>query len=264
MLARFAAVVVLLAAISAGCLTKDEPSPAITAASVPALSVSHPSFTKFSFSTNITSPTDPVDALLGRSHEAARTFEIPVGVREARVAIDVQPTAQDKAPIGDVKVRMLDSGGVLVFESALLTKSAKFVPILTAPAAGTYSISVTYRGVWGIGVVVVTTPADYTPGIVLNVSSIEQTRVEHTFYPSVLTAQAGAPTRLTLYDYDPHAGVGNLQHNIVIPALDVKTDGRTTWGEVRTLDFKAPTKTGTYEFYCEFHKSTLNGTITVV
>lgn len=258
-----AAIATLLALVAAGCLSPDAPTADIAPASVPALSASLPAFTKFSFSTDVQSPTDPVDAILGRAHEAKRSFDVPAGTGEARVSMDAQPAGQDKATFGDVKLHIADGEGKKVFDGPVMLKAGKLVAFLTAPPAGSYSVVATYRGLWTIGTVVVTTPADYTPGIVVNVSSPEQTQVEHTYYPKEIGAAANTKARITLYDYDPHAGIENLQHNIFIPAIGMKTEGKTTWGEVRTLDFTTPAKPGTYEFYCEFHKNSLKGTLTV-
>jgi plastocyanin len=258
------AIPVLLLALVAGCISNGASNEPVAPASVAALSTSLPTFTKFSFSTDVTSPTDPVDALLGKSHDLSKTFDVPAGTGEVRVSIDVQPAGQDKAAFGDVVLRVKDADGTKAYESGDLAKAGKVVAVISLPKPGTYTLTATYKGVWKVGAVAVSIPLDYTPGLVLNVSSPEQTQVEHTFYPAQVTAKAGAKARMTLFDYDPHAGIDNLQHNIFIPALNVKTEGRTTWGEVRTLDFTAPTKAGEYEFYCEFHKAMLKGTLTVV
>jgi plastocyanin len=259
----FVACLVLLAA--SGCLAPTEPeTEAVAAPGAPSLSSSHPAFAKLSFTTNVTSPTDPIDELLGRPHEARDSFDVEAGTGEMRVSLDVQPAGARDAAVGDIKLQLVDPSGKAAFDSPLLTKAGKMVVALPSPACGEWVIKAAYRGLWTVGAVVVSTPVDYTPGIVLNVSYPEQTEVEHAFYPKRVTTAAGSPTRITLYDYDPHAGIDNLQHNVYLPALDARTEGQTTWGEVRTLDFTAPSKPGEYEFYCEYHKSSLKGTLTVV
>lgn len=256
---RFAAALVATA-LFAGCLGESPAEEPRAAPDVPALSASKPTFTKLTFATDATDPATAVTDALGQARARSETLAAPGGTGQLQLAIDLAPPAAP--PDMEARVLLLDAGGATLYETPFVAAQTKFigwVPLV----GGDYELRLESRGAWTVGVVAVFTPTDYTPGIQVNVSFPEQREVDHTFQPSRIEATAGAPTRITLMDYDPHAGTANLQHNLVLPDLEIATEGRTTWGEVRVLDFTAPATAGEHEFYCEFHEQQLRGTLVV-
>lgn len=252
----------LAALLAAGCLAVDPP-PAATTPDAPALeaalSAGKPTSTKFVLDVTNASGL-PVDDLLGRAREVRKSFDVPDGTGAVQIAIDL--TLLLGGPSDEMAVRITGPDGEGVFESPATDTSGKLLEIVPAPAAGAHELVATFRGTWQVGLVATFFPVGYTPGLVLSVSTPDSKEVDHTFHPGELAAKAGRPTRITLYDYDPHAGVRNLQHNLAIEGVPQKTEGRTTWGEVRVLDFAAPAP-GRYAYVCEYHEEALRGTLVV-
>lgn len=262
--AQRSALLVALAALAAGCLAPaaDETVEPAATPLPPALSEALPTFEKIVLSAE--ADPDPVaiatDAL-GLPREDERALDVPDGTSRMQIALDVQPLAAAR-PGDEVSVVVESPDGAAVFESGALAAATKQIAWIEAPAAGEHRVRVTTKGAWVVGLVAVFEPEGYTPGIAVNVSHPEQTEVDHTFEPATISAKAGVKTRITMFDYDPHAGVENLQHNLYVDGLGAKTEGRTTWGEVRTLDFTA-TEPGTYAFWCEYHEEQLRGRLVV-
>lgn len=117
---------------------------------------------------------------------------------------------------------------------------------------GTYRVFAQSPSPWTVLLVLTVFPQGFEEGNPLFVSSPGATQVEHRFYPNRIEVPAGGPSRITLYDFDPHAGTSNLQHNLFFPELGLRTEGKTTWGEVRVLDLPA-LAAGAYAYECEFH-----------
>ena len=251
----------VVAILLAGCI-QAEPEPVVTAAAVvPALSTSLPTLERDMFTTTAALP---LPEPLAMPATTSREVKVPAGLGWLQIAIDLAPSLTGTAPAEEARVRVLDSNGEAVFELAPTTAPTKGFAWLDPPYEATYTVEVVSKGIWDVGLVTVGLPLDYTPGIFVNVSYPEQREIDHSFKPKEVTVGPGERVRFTTFDYDPHAGIENLQHNIFIPAVDAKTEGQTTWGEVRTLDFTAPTAPGSYEFYCEFHERALKGTLVVI
>ncbi|HUR69383.1 MAG TPA: cupredoxin domain-containing protein [Candidatus Thermoplasmatota archaeon] len=251
---------VLAALLFAGCLQQaavPEPEPTPAAA---ALSASVPEMLREKFMTTTALPLpEPLAMPATTTHDVT----VPAGLSFFQLAIDLAPSLTGTAPAETASVRVLGPGGDAVFELPPTTAPTKGIAWLDPPTAGAYTVEVVSKGVWNVGLVTVAFPADYTPGRFVNVSYPEQREIDHSFTPKSVTATPGEAMRFTTFDYDPHEGIDNLQHNVFFPDLGVKTKGQTTWGEVRTLDFTAPMKPGKYEFYCEFHERALRGTLVV-
>ena len=237
-----------------GCLGAKD-APAATAPAKVDLGPK-PTMAKFSFDATgaPASPLDPVTMPKPATHDLA----VPAATGKLHLAIDVgAPTAP-----GDITVTLADAAGKALYTSAALTGAKKLVADVDAPAEGAYLVKAQAHGAWKVGVVATFFPVGFQPGHVVMVSFPEQTKVDHSFQPMSVEVKAGEPVRITLYDYDPHAGIDNLQHNLRFTTFDApKTEGKTTWGEVRVLDFTAPSKPGDYPFECEFHHFT--GTLVV-
>lgn len=244
-----------LAALAPGCVGGgDDPAPP-PSASAADLGV-RPTFAKVSLATPAgAAATAPIDDLLGNPPQATRPLDVPDGTAAMRLAIDVAPDGEPPAegPY-DVTVRVLDAAGAVVYESPKLAQAGKLVADVARAAGGRHTVVAEHHGAWAVGLVAVFLPAGHDPGLVVSVAFPEQTEVDHSFQPARIEAPASKPLRITLYDYDPHAGIENLQHNLFFPTLGIRTEGKTTWGEVRTLDLVAPAQPGTYGFECEFHR----------
>ncbi len=205
--------------------------------------------------------TELIDELTEKETNAMR-FVVPENTGWMQLAIDFGDPADQGKPEGDVTFKIEDPAGQLVYDSGAITTWRKVVQRVEQPAAGEWVGRVVAQGSWKIGLVASTFPEGYTPGLIVNISAPEQTRVEHEFYPAELTIKAGEPARITLFDYDPHYGVENDQHNWAVSDLDVRTAGKSQWGGVYTVDF-TPEKAGEYTFECEYHAG-MTGTLTVV
>jgi plastocyanin len=244
---------VLAPALVAGCIAK-------TAEVVPAprpLSFgAAPTMDKFSFDATAP-PSSPLDAVTGGAKPATHPLKVPEATGSMLFAIDLaSPAQRGSANAGDVTVSILDATGKEVFAAPKASAPGKVYADVPALPAGDYTVSAKATGAWKVGVVATFFPAGYQKGVEVDVASREATAVEHDFKPDHVDAKAGAPTRITLIDYDPHEGIDNLQHNIrFLDAAKIpqKTEGKTTWGTVQVLDFTAPMEPGTYEFECEFH-----------
>ncbi|MEK6985317.1 MAG: cupredoxin domain-containing protein [Candidatus Thermoplasmatota archaeon] len=160
---------------------------------------------------------------------------------------------------GSLDLTVRDPSGMTV-HTARLSQSGKSVAELRTPAEGTYTIRAQSAANWQIGLVATTFPVGYVEGTRLQVSTPEQTQVEHAFVPTKIAAKSGVASRITLYDFDPHAGIENLQHDLDFPGLKLRTEGKTTWGEVRVLDLP-PLAPGDYPFQCSRHG--FSGTLAV-
>lgn len=247
-------------AVSAGCLAPEPVEPAALVEPEPALSASLPAMTKGSFAT---APALPLPEPLAQPSVTAETIAVPPGMGWVQIAIDLFPSLRGAGGAETATAILYDPAGGIAFEMSPVSAPAKGFAWLEEPAPGDYTLEVTAKGSWEVGFVQVGLPLDFTPGIWVNVSYPEQTEIDHSFQPDTVLVKAGAKTRFTTLDYDPHAGIENLQHNLYFPDLDIKTEGQTTWGEIRTLDFVAPSQPGKYEFYCEFHERSLRGTLHV-
>lgn len=182
----------------------------------------------------------------------AATFTAPDGTARLLLAFDLSSpspaplTLRIEGPSGVVGEAQVTAPGKKVFEAA-------------APA-GAYRIVAQSDATWTLGLVRTAFPTGFVEGTRLQVSTPESQGIEHFFVPKAITAAADTATRITLYDFDPHAGIDNLQHNLDFPGLNLKTEGQTTWGEVRVLDLPALAP-GDYAFRCSFHGFT--GTLAV-
>lgn len=180
----------------------------------------------------------------------AATFDIG-GADRLLVALDLAGgpnplTLRIVAPSGSAVYDAQADAGKLVFEPDA--------------EAGTYSVFAESTSAWDLGLVVTSFPTGFDEGTRVQVSFPEQDQIEHAFRPARIEAPADQDVRLTLYDFDPHAGIRNLQHNLHFPTLGLRTEGKTTWGEVRVLDLP-PLAPGDYAFQCEFHGFT--GTLAI-
>ena len=177
---------------------------------------------------------------------------VPEKTCKLHIALDLTPAA----PNTDITVSIMDSSGKMVASAPQQTAQKKLFLDIDAPAAGTQQVHVVAHGTWKIGVVATFFPEGFQPGHIVTVAFPEQTKIDHSFQHGRIEAKPGETIRITLYDYDPHTGIDNLQHNVFFPTLGLKTEGKTTWGEVRVLDMVVPTTPGEYAFECEFHKFT--------
>lgn len=252
--------VALALALLAGCLAPEEVEPAAVLEPEPVLSTSLPLMEKDAFTTTMALP---LPEPLAQPSVTKKSIAIPDGMGWVQIAIDVAPQLRGVSGQEEANVRLLDPAGEVAFEMPPATESTKAFAWLDEPVAGEYVLEVTAKGTWTIGFVQIGLPEDFTPGIWVNVSYPEQREIDHSFDPDTVLVKAGEKVRFTTIDYDPHAGIANLQHNVYFPDLDLRTEGQTTWGEIRTLDFTAPAKPGKYEFYCEYHAEQLRGTLVV-
>lgn len=177
--------------------------------------------------------------------EPALTFEVPAGGSRVHLAYDLEGTAGPQ-----ISVRVVFADGAT--DEVATADPGKRVRVVDSAAAGTASLYAQSDAAWTVGAVVTVFPPGFDEGERVQVSTPQQTQIEHKFFPGTLTVDAESPSRLTLYDYDPHGGIDNLQHNLHFPSLGLETEGKTTWGEVRVLDLP-PLAAGTYAFECEFH-----------
>lgn len=208
---------------------------------------------KFSYAVTAPEPASPLEPVLGAPERPTRAIPIPSETGRLHLAIDVAGDGtwafELRAPDGRV------------LHSAEGSGDGKLVALVDTPPGGNAQLAFENEGALRVGVVSTAFPAGFQPGQIASVSFPEQTEIDHSFRPARIELPAGQPARITLFDYDPHAGIENLQHNLAIPELGVRTEGRTTWGEARTLDL-TPASRGEYAFVCEFHK--FSGTLVVV
>lgn len=243
----------------AGCLAQDAPADASPA---PGGLGAKPTMSKFSFDATAP-PSSPLDAVTGAPKPASHPLEVPAGTGGMLLAVDVSPPAERAgANAGEVTVSVLDASGKEIHAFPRAAQPGKLYADVASPPAGKLTVQAKTTGAWKVGVVATFFPEGYQEGIEVDIASRDATEVTHDFRPKLVEAKANAPTRITLYDYDPHEGIENLQHNLrFLDASKVpqKTEGKTTWGEVRVLDFTTPGP-GEYEFECEFHgfKGTLS------
>lgn len=156
-------------------------------------------------------------------------------------------------------LRLEDPSGNTLYEDEVAA-AGKFVMLLRDVVPSEVRFFAQSDASWSVGLVATSFPVGFIEGLRLWVSEPAQTQIEHAFHPDRLEASAGATTRITLSDFDPHAGIENLQHNLYFESLGLRTKGKTTWGEVRVLDVPA-LNPGEYAFSCEFHGFT--GTLAV-
>lgn len=241
--------VALVAAVLAGCAdgsAKDADLP--PQAILPAPGGDLPSTAKLEFP----SSRPPLVDVLPAQPDAL--VKVPAATGHVHLAFDLQ--AGEGA--GPLALRIVAPNGAEVARHDL-TEGGKLVVAL-ALAPGDHRLYATSAAAWTVGLVATAFPASFDEGLRLQVSTPQQTGVEHRFYPDTLRLAPGQPWRITLYDYDPHGGIENLQHNLHFPSLGLRTEGKTTWGEVRVLDLPA-LAAGSYPFECEFHGFT--GTLVV-
>lgn len=148
-----------------------------------------------------------------------------------------------------LQLRIESPSGATLYDD---TAEAGKLVLESVAETGTYEVFAQSRAAWDLGLVATAFPVGFDEGTRVQVSFPEQTEIEHAFQPGRIDGAAGVPQRLTLYDFDPHTGIRNLQHNLHFPALGLRTEGKTTWGEVRVLDLPG-LAAGTYAFECEFH-----------
>jgi Cupredoxin-like domain len=183
----------------------------------------------------------------------AGSFVVPAGTGRVRLAFDLRGGPE---PL-DLSI-VQEDGSAAAQER--VTAPGKLVLEHHTLRPGTHRLSAQSASTWTVGLVATFIPEGFREGLTVMVSQPQQTQVEHRFYPDRLEAAAGATTRLVLNDFDPHAGIDNLQHNLHFPELGLRTEGKTTWGEVRVLDLP-PLAAGAYAFECEFHG--FDGVLTV-
>ena len=183
----------------------------------------------------------------------AGSFAVPAGTDRVRLAFDLRGGSEP------LDLALVQEDGAAVLQERV-TSPGKLVLEHHSLRPGTHRLSAQSASPWTIGLVATFFPEGFNEGLTVMVSQPQQTEVEHRFYPDQLDASAGATTRLVLSDFDPHTGIDNLQHNLHFPELDLRTEGKTTWGEVRVLDLP-PLRAGTYAFECEFHG--FGGTLTI-
>lgn len=246
---RLLPVLLLLGLALAGCAADDDPAGVVTSPAVPGVK---PVLVKSTFQS--TAPAQPVVPLLPAEATPAFGLEVGSGTAGAHFAFDLQADGP-----GTLDFRVVAPDGQVLKETQV-EATAKVVVVPQPLQMGSYEVYAESTAQWSINVVMAKFPAGFEAGHVVTVSTPDQTEIEHRFYPQEVQLAADTPARLTLYDYDPHAGTANLQHNIHVPELGVKTDGKTTWGEVRVLDLPG-LAAGSYAFECEFHGFT--GTLVV-
>lgn len=202
-----------------------------------------PSQQKFAFA-SATPPMTAILPVMPSEADPVASFLAPSGTGRLLLAFDLTGTGSP------LDLRITDADGRTLHE-ARITATGKHVAEPLA-VAGRYDIHASSDSPWEVEAVVTAFPVDYVEGLRLQVATRQQTDVEHRFYPMQLTTPGREPFRITLYDFDPHAGTANLQHNVHFPTLGLRSEGKTTWGEVRALDLP-PLASGTYPFQCEFH-----------
>lgn len=246
-------VLLLVLASAAGCLAK---SPEALPTPVPVSLGPPPTMDKFSFDATAP-PSSPLDVVTGGAKPATHALSVPDGTGAMLFAVDVSsPAERGNANAGEVTVSLLDASGKEVFVAPRSTVPGKIYADIDAPAAGKYVVQAKATGAWKVGVVATFFPVGYQKGLEVDVASREVTEVTHDFRPARIEAKPATLTRITLFDYDPHEGIDNLQHNIRFldsGKIPQKTEGKTTWGSVKTLDLTTPAEAGDYEFECEFH-----------
>lgn len=246
---RILAVTALLAsALAAGCMDDERTGHgAILGEAVPAGAL--PTMSKASFqATQPPSGTLPLPNVPGMppsDAEPVGTLQVQAGMGRLHIALDYAGSGEP------LDVRLEGPDGVTIHEERVMS-AGKTVRDLEQVLAGDHKVYATSASPWTVAVVATLFPADSKEGVRLQVSSPEQTEIEHTFVPTRISTRAAEPFRITLYDYDPHAGTANRQHNLHFPTLGLRTEGKTTWGEVRVIDMP-PIALGTYPFECEFH-----------
>lgn len=255
------ATMVLLLLFGAGCAAPPSvPTPSPSTPVETPLSASLPTLQKILVDATPAANEGPVlEGILGEPNRVRRPLTVPAATNRTQLALDVRPLAGTS---GEIHAQLIGPAGAVLHDWGSTTGARKNVSWHAAPPEGS-ALLLKYRGSWKAGLVAVYLPADYTPGLEEWVARPEETNVNHTFDRPQLSTRAGAKTRITLFDYDPHPGVENLQHNLAMSGLGVKTPGRTTWGEVRVLDFVAPAQPGRYDFVCEYHAGTLKGVLQV-
>ena len=234
---RTLAISVVAGLLLAGCADDDDDAPP-TLTGATREPGPQPTLTK-----ETVQSTAPPLMLLGQS-EPVLLLEGAQGGGRLLLALDLEAGASP------LRLRLLAPDGS-VADQADLTASGKRV-VEMATAAGTYELFAESESTWTVGVVATLFPAGFDEGLRLQVSTPQETQIDHSFRPASLQAAAGEPVRITLYDFDPHTGIENLQHNLHFPELGLRTTGKTTWGEVRVLDVPG-LAAGSYAFECEFH-----------
>lgn len=233
------ALLLALVVLLAGCAAPED----APASGAPRLETAALVTSKDTFRVPAPEAPSPLAPVLGAPAAFAHELDIPRETGRLHLALDV-------AGEGRTQFRLVSGGRLLATEE--IEGGGKLVVLVDTPPGGPARLEVANEGPVEVGLVATSFPAGYQPGKVVTVAFPEQTEIDHSFRPARVALAAHEPPRITLFDYDPHAGVENLQHNLAFPALGAKTEGRTTWGEARVLDFDRPAP-GEYRFVCEFH-----------